>query len=454
MLILGTALIIDNNNEIKSMIWENLYRENPDSFIFQQSTLTASQIAMDKKKGVAIILISAHLPKLNVEEFIGKLLEDTVGSIPIIVTYKKSIDPKLQTGLIAMGIAGVEELPRTPRDLQVLLKKYLSQNQVFSDVTASEEEKGKDFTTNDEAMIEIPLEQFIFTPKSFFNVFIRLGKDKFVKILNAGDPLSEEFIQKYRDKKVNGLFLKIDEHSKYLRFSHALAQKSIISQTKTDDEKISAMSNQIESTALNMTQLGVNAENVAIAKGCVENSRNMINQLLMSGKKNTSFDLIKKMMTQDHSTSVSMLAGLFCRQLDIRSPKTVQVVGLAALVHDIGLGTTLKESNKDSFSAEDNIKYMKHAALGADYLRKSGLFEEVVCQIVELHHEQENPNSTKKNAAQLSVASEIVSISDSIATNILENSAPKKAISHYRISKLKNYSIQIQKAFDEIFPDN
>jgi putative nucleotidyltransferase with HDIG domain len=454
MLMLGTALIIDNNNDIKSMIWENLYRENPDSFIFQQSTLTASQIAMDKKKGIAIILISAHLPKLNVEEFIGKLLEDTVGAIPIIVTYKRSIDTKLQTGLVAMGIAGVEELPRTPRDLQILLKKYLSQNQVFSDVAASEEEKGKDFSTNDETMIEIPLEQFIFTPKSFFNVFIKLAKDKFVKILNAGDPLNEEFIQKYRDKKVASLYLKIEEHSKYLKLSHALAQNSIISQTKSDDEKLSAMSNQIESTALNMTQLGVNAENVAIAKGCVENSRNMINQLLINSKKSSSFDLIKKMMAHDHSTSVSMLAGLFCRQLDIRSPKTVQVVGLAALVHDIGLGITLKESQKDTFSAEDNIKYMKHAALGGDYLRKSGLFEEVVCQIVELHHEQENPNSTKKNSAQLSVASEIVSIADSIATNILENSAPKKAITQYRISKLRNYSIQIQKAFDEIFPDN
>ena len=107
MLILGTALIIDNNNEIKSLIWENLYRENPDNFIFQPSTVSATQIALDKKKGVSIILLSAHLPKLNMEDFISKLLEDTLGSIPIIVTYKRSIEPKLQTSLIAMGIAEI-----------------------------------------------------------------------------------------------------------------------------------------------------------------------------------------------------------------------------------------------------------------------------------------------------------------------------------------------------------
>lgn len=96
---------------------------------------------------------------------------------------------------------------------------------------------------------------------------------------------------------------------------------------------------------------------------------------------------------------------------------------------------------------------MKHASMGADYLRKSGLFEEVVCQIVENHHEQEDPNSAKKKTASISIASEIVSLSDSISTNVLENDNPKKALSQFRISKLKTFSIQMQKAFDEIFPD-
>jgi putative nucleotidyltransferase with HDIG domain len=455
MLFLGTALIIDNNNEIKSMIWENLYRESPDNFIFQQSTITASQIALDKKKGVSIIFVSAQLPKLNLEDFIAKLLEDTVGSIPIIVTYKRSIDPKLQTNLVAMGIAGVESLPTNPKEVKSLIKKYLEGSQEFDKVTASQEEKDKDVTLSDDLMIQVPLESFVFTPKSFFNVFIRLTKDKFIKILNAGDPITEEFINKYKEKKIKGLFLKTEEHSKYLKLSHAYAQNSILNEKKEDSEKISALSNQIEATALNMIQLGVSSENVALAKGCVENARNLINQLMMlNTKKNqTSYDLIKKFMIHDHSTSVSMLAGMLARNLDIRFPKTVQIVGLAALVHDIGLGTNLKESQKDSFSAEDNLKYMKHAKLGADYLRKSGLFEEVVCQIVEYHHDQENPNSANKKAANISIASEIVSLSDNIATKVLENPNPNKALADFRISKLKAYSIQMQKAFDEIFPE-
>ena len=453
MLILGTALIIDSNNEIKSMIWENLYQENPDSFIFQQSTVTASQIAMDKKKGVAIIIISAHLPKMNLEDFIAKLLEDTLGSVPIVVTYKKAIDSKLQTGLIAMGIAGVEELPHNTHDFKVLLKKYLGENQKFGNVSASAEQKDKDVIIKDDSMIQVPLEDFIFTPKSFFNVFIRLAQDKFIKILNAGDPINEEFVNKYKSKNIIGLYLKIEEHSKYLKLSHAHAQNSILSDKKSETDKIDALSNQIEATTLNMTHLGVSPENVAIAKGCVENTRTLINQLMMNSKKKDSYDLIKKIMAHDHSTSVSMLSGLFARNQDIRSAKTVQIIGLAALLHDVGLGTTLRESKKDSFNAEENLKYMKHATLGADYLRKSGLFDEVICQIVEYHHEQEDPNSTKKKTANLSIASEIVSLSDSITTNVLENDNPKKALKQYRISKLKSYSIQMQKAFDDIFPD-
>ena len=389
------------------------------------------------------------------EAFISKLLEDTVGAIPIVVTYKKSIDPKLQTNLIAMGIAGVEELPKSPREVTTLLRKYLGDSQEFGNVSASAEEKDKDFSTNDESMLEVPLDDFVFTPKSFFNVFIKLSQDKFIKILNAGDPINEEFINKYKSKNIQGLFLKVEEHSKYLKLSHAHAQNSILSEKKDDAQKISALSNQIEATALNMTQLGVSTENVAIAKGCVENSRNLINQMMMLSKKKNqnSYDLIKKIMIHDHATSVSMLAGIIARNMDIRFPKTVQIIGLAALVHDIGLGTTLKESMKDSFTPEENIKYMKHSKTGADYLRKSGLFEEVVCQIVEYHHEQENPASANKKSANISVASEIVSISDNIANSVLENANPNKALAQFRISKLKSYSIQIQKAFDELFPD-
>ncbi len=453
MLILGTALIIDNNNEIKSLIWENLYRDHPDSFIFQQSTITASQIAMDKKKGVSVIVLSAHLPKLNLEDFISKLLEDTLGSIPIIVTYKRSIDPKLQTNLIAMGIAGVEELPGTHQGIKSLLTKYLGDKQKFGNIRASAEQKDKDFTTLDESMIQVPLDDFIFTPKSFFNVFIRLAKDKYIKVLNAGDPINQEFIDKYKSKNILSLHLKIEEHEKYLKLSHVHAQNSIFNEKKDDTQKIEALSNQIESTALHMTQLGVTTENVAIAKGCVENTRNLINQLMMNSHKKDSYDLIKKIMEHDHATSVSMLSGLFARSQDIRSAKTVQIIGLAALVHDIGLGTTIRESNKDNFTPEEKLKYMKHASMGADYLRKSGLFEEVVCQIVENHHEQEDPNSAKKKTASISIASEIVSLSDSISTNVLENDNPKKALSQFRISKLKTFSIQMQKAFDEIFPD-
>ncbi len=454
MLILGTALIIDNHEEIKNIIWENLYRDNPDKFIFQNSTVSASQVAMDKKRGVSIILISAHLPKLNLEDFVAKLLEDTLGSIPIVLTYKKEIDSKLKTGLVAMGIAGVEEVPRTPQAVNSLLKRYLQDMQKFNNVQASSESKDKDLSLSDEHMMPVALKDFIFTPKSFFNVFIKLAKDKYIKILNAGDPINQDFIDKYQAKKIEQLYLKAEEHSKFIKMTHAYAQSAITNQNKSQDEKIGAISAQIESITQNMTQLGVSQENIAIAKGCVENTRNLINQLMMENKKKDSYDLIKKIMEHDHSTSVSMLSGLFARNQDIRSPKTVQFIGLAALLHDVGLGTTIRESKRDSFTPEENLKYMKHATLGADYIRKTGLFDEVVSQIIEYHHEQEDPNSTKKRSAGLSIASEIVSLSDSITTNILENENPKKALTQFRISKLKNYSIAMQKAFDEIFPDS
>lgn len=453
MNILGSVLIIDNNNEIKGLIWDSLYQESPDKFIFLQSIVSASQIAMDKKKGISIILVSAHLPKLNLEEFIIKLLEETVGMIPIVLTYKHAIDSKLQTKLVAMGIAGVEAMPSSSVQVESFLRRYLMETQRFNNICASAETKDKDFSTKDENMIEIPLNQFIFTPKSFFNVFIKLGKDKYIKILNAGDPISEEFINKYKLKKLNGLHLKTDEHDKYLKLSHSYSQVSLRNENKNTSEKLDVISSQIESTSTNMTQLGVSPENVALAKGCVENTRTLISQMMLSSKKKQSFDYIDKILGHDHSTTVSMLGGLFAQTMDIRSTKTVQVIGLAALLHDIGLGLHLKEANREKFTTEEATKFMKHASAGADYLRNTSLFEEIVCQIVEFHHEQDNPCSTKKNSGSLSIASEIVSIADSIATNIMDNENPKKALKQFRISKLKAYSIQIEKAFHEIFPD-
>lgn len=90
-----------------------------------------------------------------------------------------------------------------------------------------------------------------------------------------------------------------------------------------------------------------------------------------------------------HSVNVAILSGLFGRWLDMQEDDIKRLV-LAGLLHDIGKAQMpLEVLNKPGILSRNETDIMqRHAVLGYDILRKSGITEPSILKAVWEHHER------------------------------------------------------------------
>lgn len=133
--------------------------------------------------------------------------------------------------------------------------------------------------------------------------------------------------------------------------------------------------------------------------------------------------LIKTIETRDpytsgHSLRVSLLARIIAEDIGL-SPKQVEIVETAALLHDIGkIDSVYAEiiQKKEALTDEEHRVIKTHAVKGAELLRNLTSFSEDVIRGVRHHHERYDgkgyPDGLRGN--DIPIASRIIMICDSI----------------------------------------
>ena len=449
----GKALLVDNNIKFVEGLKEeeNLLKEYP--CLISKTFKEASQILKQPKHNIRVIFLSSNLgPTHGLDE-----LKEIKTELPLVPVILISHRPEREPKEIMETNCGFTKILRSPTNYSDLIKEIeflFSSKETWTDIVASKEEKNVELDLKLEAYIPTPLSDFVITSKSFFNVFIKIGPSKFIKVFNAGDALQSDVLMTYAKKGVTHLYISLEEHKKYIRFCDEISKKILSRQEIASEKKINNVINLGTSIAQSLTHYGISQEKLDFANSFLNQSVSLIKN--MRSKNESLKKFIDTIETKEHSATVSFLAGMIASQVGIESSKAVKLVGITALLHDIGLydlDPDFKE-DLDDLNELQQQTFDQHQKRGGEILRLCGSFDEVICQSVETHHMRRRGTHASKRTNNMNMVTEIIGAADELH-NILASKQINNAKLQYFVStNLKNFSPQIEKAIIKLLQMN
>jgi HD-GYP domain-containing protein (c-di-GMP phosphodiesterase class II) len=319
--------------------------------------------------------------------------------------------------------------------------------ETWTDIVATQKEKNVELQLAEEAYIPARISDFILTPKSYFNVYIRIGASTFIKILNAGDSLQLNTIHYYVKKGVTHFFISAEEQRKYICLCEELSHKIVKRTDVALVKKAKSVLRLGASISQNIMHTEITDEKLDFANNFLNQTVTLIKSMRMQ---NTSLKkFLESIEMKEHPSSVSFLAGIIANEAGFESSRSVKLAGVEALVHDIGLFDLDRNFSHESLytmTEEKQALFDKHEKHGSEILRNNGGFEEVICQAVEQHHMRRRGNDPARRTNNINLVTEIVGAADELHNLISSDEFSPDKIRWFMGNTLPNFSPQIEKA--------
>jgi len=228
-----------------------------------------------------------------------------------------------------------------------------------------------------------------------YNVFIKMGESRFVKLFNKGDQIDRADFDRYqKEKGVKFFYFSKSEYKEVLENSSHKLDAIANTEPLPADIVVKEAIKSHEAVKDIISQLGFTPQAQMIAKSSVA----MTMKLLGSKPKLAKIldDLKKKEgdYISSHSIAVGTLACAIAYKMEWHSAATFFKLSLAAFMHDITLSdklahiNSLEEATKNKYSAEEINKIKLHPVHAADYVRRMNEIPPDVDQVVFQHHER------------------------------------------------------------------
>ena len=230
-----------------------------------------------------------------------------------------------------------------------------------------------------------------------FELFVRLGEAKFIKLSTAGDSLSKEDLSKYADKHVEFLYIQRRDREQFLEALASTVRKGVQSGASPKPSTMAkgfeiALSAQ-EGLADVVSTLGLSDAAKQIIKGNVD-------LVIQSLNSNAAFvDLLSQMEIQSdsyissHSVMVSYTACGLVTLLDWSTEHVQQKLAYAAVLHDLphreDAIARLEEGNEYlmKVSGRKVEDFEQHPLRAAKLVQMMPEIPDGVAEIVAQHHE-------------------------------------------------------------------
>lgn len=260
-------------------------------------------------------------------------------------------------------------------------------------------------------------------------VYVKLSKTKYIKIIPTNELYDHELLERYEGKKIKYLFVPIEQHPYLIDLVGQeifnQAEKIFTSKNSTVEMKSIAELGVFNHVNESVKLLGISETNAKKITRAVEYNLKTLAQ-------NPSiYDLISKMMkgnhfVSEHSLLLSYVCGQICLSTSWSSNQTLEKLSMAAMMHDIGFESTeLAEAHdlkKNDLEFEDEQLEIIHTHPGfAAKLISSGksVFPDVDTIIMQ-HHESPDGQGYPRKLGPLSISplSCIMIIGEDFVSNI------------------------------------
>lgn len=305
--------------------------------------------------------------------------------------------------------------------------------------------------------LAVPAMDFIAGAPSVFDVYVRLPTGRFLKILEAKDSFTPDRVLGYVSRGVTHFFLKKESVARCVNYCDLLAQYVIESGDVSQELKTVETMNLGQQVVRKIRDEGLRPAHLDFAWAFLSRTHGL---LKASGVDRQAFveRFLSTAVAYEDAVATTFVAGLVGLALEIEAELTFHAVGLAALLHDVGLyglPEAVQHGDRTRMSAEERALYDTHPELGARLLSAVEGIEQAVIQAVEQHHERRDnlgfPGKAK--ATDINRVAEIVGISaEFVRLMKMEKARPgTDARTEMRENVFDGYSLPVVDAFRKVF---
>lgn len=314
--------------------------------------------------------------------------------IILTVNHKKRLDELeiSKKDLLALGATNVLIHPYTLPDLLRTVegdKEYSSWKGIKSS-GVTEAKSDDEITAGDDEFTHIKIQDFYSGNTTIFDHYVRIRKNRYVKIIHKGEALDQGRLDKYTDEnKVEFLYFKTQDRRTYINFINTFLEKLAVSEQVNVNTKIRVAKNLSEKYVEEIYTTGFRPQLIEEGEKICES----IHQIVKSDEDLGL--LLRRYEDYDppaysHLFLVTFLSTVICKNLEWATSRTVHSIAFAGLLHDVGklkLPAELRELNFADMSSNQRELYKAHPLNGVEMLEKHKTISQPIIQIIYQHHE-------------------------------------------------------------------
>jgi len=234
----------------------------------------------------------------------------------------------------------------------------------------------------------ISLKSLEYNHRYKYKIYYKVEDNIYKVLIDCSRKYDKSILEIINKNNIKDIYVKFKDHEKYERDTQKYLKK-IRKNKKISRELKSEILNELTCDIMNDLFTGeINTEKIEQAKSIIDDTVAFLLEdpvAIKSMLKITTFDFY----TYTHSINVSTYALGFAMYLKLKE-KDLNTIGLAAILHDIGKKKiSLDIINKNgTLTKKEFLKVKEHSSLGVEMLKKYGINDSLVLNIIEQHHEK------------------------------------------------------------------
>ncbi|RYZ64019.1 MAG: HD domain-containing protein [Proteobacteria bacterium] len=294
-----------------------------------------------------------------------------------------------------------------------------------------------EFDERDDQFCKLGINDFVSGKTVKYNIFVRVGPGKFIKLAHRGEDLSLERIDHYRRKGLHYLYLRHEDFRQYVGFNLTLAASANKMTSLSPEKKLKLLRHTGIILKEQIRHEGVDAQVYEAASAFVHASLSILTDDVRA------LDLLATLRSESdeilvHGVGVSLYSVMIAEALKWNVAQNRFKVAIGGLLHDIGMkeiDPSLNLKPRYSWTRDEVVHYESHTLRGVKILEGVDCIPNDVRDIVRQHHEnclgKGFPMSLKK--IQIHPMAKLVTVADEFCYRVLKgpqskNMSPEEAI--------------------------
>lgn len=364
-----------------------------------ETTRSAQLVITDKSQAIAGIFVNPSAT----EDYGVSVVKSTLihrPSVPVYFILESSVGNPIMSekDMKKLGVRGFVTKPVTYQQLvdrvgiltlnfdPDMILEQAKKSREKSEAEGDEQDSMR--LVEDSSFLSIRSLDFISGNQTLFDLYVKLNAGRYLKLLQAGDAFTSQRLENYLQKGVENFYIKKEMQEAYISYCDQMVATLLNAKRGSIDIKMSQTLNQGEETAKYIHDQGVNEMTLRYASKFISNVRTLIGHLKLDRQSHVK-SFLENVAAYEHGVGTSMLAAILANSLEIKMERPVQIVGIASLLHDIGLSKMpehLWHEDESLMSPEERTLYRTHPFVGAEILREAGDIDTAAVQAVEHHH--------------------------------------------------------------------